>query len=130
MITRFLCLLVSVSSLSAANSGLDKLFNAIHQVETGGRTGAILGDNGRALGPLQIHKGYWLDSRVPGVYSSCTNLAYSQSVMLAYWKRYAPKALAANDLETLARIHNGGPLGYKKSATLGYWRKVKTHLDK
>ena len=30
--------------------------------------------------------------------------------------------------EDLARIHNGGPNGYKKSATLGYWEKVKKYL--
>ncbi|MEL0099922.1 MAG: hypothetical protein VW907_10230, partial [Opitutae bacterium] len=47
------------------------LINAIHQVETGGRLGAIKGDNGRALGPLQIHRAYWIDSGVEGKYEDC-----------------------------------------------------------
>ena len=32
----------------------DSFFRALHIVETSGRTGAILGDGGKALGPLQI----------------------------------------------------------------------------
>jgi hypothetical protein len=39
--------------------------------------------------------------------------------------RYAPKG--ASD-EVLARIHNGGPKGYKKTATVKYWNKVKKEL--
>ena len=31
--------------------------------------------------------------------------------------------------EDLARIHNGGPNGYKKTATDGYWKKVKNKID-
>jgi hypothetical protein len=44
--------------------------------------------------------------------------------MLAYWERYCPTALARGDWATLARIHNGGPAGHKKPATLKYWKKV------
>jgi hypothetical protein len=43
----------------------------------------------------------------------------------AYLKRYAPQAWAAGDVETLARIHNGGPKGATKPATKGYATKVK-----
>lgn len=101
------------------------LINAIHQVETGGRLGAIKGDNGRALGPLQIHRAYWIDSGVEGKYEDCASLDYSIKVLRAYMRRYASAAIKANDLETIARIHNGGPRGYKKAATLGYWQKVR-----
>jgi hypothetical protein len=31
--------------------------------------------------------------------------------------------------EDIARIHNGGPSGHKKSATDGYWLKVKKELE-
>ena len=99
-------------------------FRALHIVETSGRTGAILGDNGRALGPLQIHRGYHADARIGGDYSRCADLDYSKRVVSAYLQRYAPKAWAAGDVTTLARIHNGGPRGDKKSATLGYAAKV------
>ena len=30
--------------------------------------------------------------------------------------------------EDIARIHNGGPNGYKKDATDSYWNKVKSKL--
>ena len=42
----------------------ERLTHAIHMVETGGRTGPVLGDSGNALGPLQIHRAYHIDSRV------------------------------------------------------------------
>ena len=35
------------------------------------------------------------------------------------------QALASGDLETIAKIHNGGPAGAKKSATAKYWAKIK-----
>lgn len=99
-------------------------FRALHIVETSGRTGAIIGDQGRALGPLQIHRAYHADARIGGDYSRCADLDYSRRVVTAYLQRYAPAAWAAGDVKTLARIHNGGPRGDKKSATLGYAAKV------
>ena len=99
-------------------------FRALHVVETSGRTGPIIGDNGRALGPLQIHRAYHADSRVAGDYSRVADLDYSKRVVTAYLQRYAPQAWAAGDVVTLARIHNGGPRGDKKTATLGYAAKV------
>ena len=102
----------------------DAFFDALHQVETSGRHGAIRGDGGRALGPLQIHRNYWRDSGVPGRYEDCADLAYSKRVVTAYLKKYAPKAWAAGDVATLARTHNGGPAGARKTATQGYARKV------
>ena len=103
--------------------------DALRAVETGGQpnggVGAI-GDGGKAYGPLQIHKGYWQDSRVPGSHADClTSREYSERVVLAYMKRYAPKSLEAGDWEKLARIHNGGPKGHTKSATVKYWAKVQ-----
>jgi hypothetical protein len=99
-------------------------FSALHVVETSGRTGAILGDNGKALGPLQIHRAYHSDSRVPGAYERVADLEYSKRVASAYFKRYAPEAWAKGDVEVLARVHNGGPRGASKPATLGYGRRV------
>jgi hypothetical protein len=99
-------------------------FRALHVVETSGRTGAILGDGGKALGPLQIHKAYHADARVGGDYSRCADLKYSKRVVSAYLQRYAPAAWAAGDVTTLARIHNGGPRGATKPATVNYAAKV------
>ena len=108
----------------------DSFWRALHVVETGGKRGAILGDNGKALGPLQIHRSYWQDARVSGRYEDCADLAYSIKVASSYLKKYAPKAWEAGDITTLARIHNGGPKGDKKPATLRYADKVKRAAGK
>lgn len=100
-------------------------WRALHIVETSGRTGPIVGDQGRALGPLQIHRGYHADSRVAGDYSRVSDLNYSKRVATAYLQRYAPEAWAAGDVETLARVHNGGPRGHLKTATKSYGARVK-----
>ena len=101
-------------------------FRALHVVETSGRTGPIVGDNGKALGPLQIHRGYHADSRVAGDYSRVADLDYSKRVATAYLKRHAPEAWAKGDVETLARVHNGGPRGHLKPATKSYGVRVNT----
>ena len=102
----------------------DSFFRALHIVETSGRTGAIIGDQGRALGPLQIHRAYHADARIGGDYSRCADLDYSRRVVTAYLQRYAPAAWASGDVKTLARIHNGGPKGATKTATVSYGDKV------
>lgn len=119
---RAILFLSLLASASAAPSSA--FFKALHQVETSGRHGAILGDNGRSLGPLQISRAYWQDSRVPGKYEQVVDLAYARRVVTAYLKRYAPKAWAAGDVRTLARIHNGGLNGHRKTATISYSNKV------
>ena len=103
----------------------DSFWRALHIVETSGRTGPIIGDGGRALGPLQIHRAYHADSRVAGAYERVADLDYSKRVATAYLKRHAPEAWAKGDVETLARVHNGGPRGHLKPATKGYGVRVK-----
>ena len=108
----------------------EAFWRALHSVETGGRTGAILGDSGAALGPLQIHRAYHKASGIPGRYADCADLAYSRRVAEAYLRRYAPKAYAAGDWRTLARVHNGGPAGHRRAATLPYLRKVERAMQR
>jgi len=117
----FLLLALAISAHAAPPPSF---FRALHVVETSGRTGLILGDGGRALGPLQIHRAYHADARVGGDYSRCADLDYSRRVVTAYLQRYAPAAWAAGDVVTLARIHNGGPRGATKPATVAYGAKV------
>ena len=105
-------------------------FRALHVVETSGRTGAIIGDQGRALGPLQIHRGYHTDARVGGDYSRCADLDYSKRVVSAYLQRYAPQAWESGNVDVLARIHNGGLTGDKKASTLPYLRKFRMEFSK
>ena len=120
---RLLALLALASASHAAPP--ESFWRALHQVETSGRHGAILGDNGKSLGPLQISRAYWQDARVGGSYEQVTDLAYARRVATAYLKRYAPAAWAKGDIETLARVHNGGPAGARKPATLPYADKVR-----
>jgi len=126
-------LTVLVSALSASAQVPAHLLSAIHKTETGGKLGAIKGDNGAALGPFQIHKAYWqdateFDKSIGGTYADCANYNYSVRIVNAYMARYAKKYLASGDFESVSRIHNGGPQGHKKSATLPYWEKVKQNL--
>jgi len=128
-------ILLGLCCLSVVSRAADeKLFAALHKVESGGRTGKIIGDNGRALGPLQIHKEYFLDAAAVDKtlgkdYSKVEDLSFAKRVVTAYLKRYAPTAYKTRDYQTLARIHNGGPAGHKKTATLKYWAKVKRELN-
>ena len=122
---------IFICVLACAVSGAElpkRFLNALHQVETGGRTGAIKGDNGKALGPFQIHESYWIDSGVKGSYNQCVDYDYSVKVVTAYLNRYGASHIEKRDWQSLARIHNGGPNGAYKKATLPYWEKVRKHL--
>ena len=92
---------------------LENIFNAIRAVETGGESDPTeaVGDSGRSFGPYQISKKYWLDAGAICEWDDVKKAAEAEKVMLAYWKRYCPRALKKGDAATLARIHNGGPNG-------------------
>lgn len=107
----------------------DRLLDAIEQVESNGRTN-VVGDGGKAIGPMQIHRVYWQDAvehdpSIGGSYSDCRDPQYARRIVRAYMSRYAPKG--ASD-EVLSRIHNGGPKGHRKAATEKYWVKVRKRL--
>lgn len=108
-----------------------KFLSAIRQVESSGNDSAV-GDNGNAIGPYQIWNCYWqdavgFDKTIGGRYEDCFKKDYADRVVVAYLNRYAPKSAS---WETLARIHNGGPMGYKNAKTVKYWEKVKRELQK
>jgi hypothetical protein len=122
----FLCL---AASPQAQSTRYAKLLEAIRQVESHGNPN-LVGDNGKAIGSFQIWRTYWQDAvehdkTIGGKYEDCKNEEYAKRIVLAYWDRYAPKN-ATN--EQLARIHNGGPQGWKNSNTIKYWNKVKKEL--
>lgn len=119
-------LLLLATTASAADFA--RFVKAIHTVETGGRVGNVIGDGGRALGPLQIHRGCWKDSGVAGRYEDVTSLPVARAVMHGYLSRYASAALASGDWAICARVWNGGPTGASKAATLAYWAKVEGQL--
>lgn len=131
---------------TSKNYGWKNLLPAIRMVETGGSPNGGLGavgDNGNAWGPYQIWEIYHKDAaardKTLNNYRSCLNSkSYSERVIKVYMKRYA-KAAAKRldqgkatraDLETVARIHNGGPRGATKASTQKYWAKVASHLKR
>jgi len=121
---------VLLFGFSKKSYSYEQLIKAIHKVESGGRTGnKIFGDNGKAIGPLQIHYANWkdatdFDKSIGGQYSNCHDLEYSKKIFVAYMNRYAK----GKDAETKARIWNGGLKGPERSSTKQYWAKVKANL--
>jgi len=107
-----------------------QLFDAIREVETGGHPNGgrdAVGDSNTSNGPFQIQRAYWIDATqhdktIGGTYADVKNKAYAEKIMMSYWHRYGSKAPSA---EELSRIHNGGPAGYKRNSTLGYWNKTR-----
>jgi len=53
----------------------------------------------------------------------------AEKMMMVYWYHwgvhYQKKTGKPVTYEVLARIHNGGPLGWKKPSTKAYWSKVQ-----
>ena len=106
---------------------LTNLISALIMVESSNNDLAI-GDQGRAIGCLQIHKAVVVDvNRITGSHyrhQDMTNRAQARAVCQAYLTHYGRGA----STEQLARRWNGGPAGDRKSATEAYWAKVKKHL--
>jgi len=124
----------SLEALDAHRAALRPFLDALAHVESGCDDEAI-GDDGKAIGRYQIWEAYWSDALVKapsigGEYEDCKGKVYAERVLVAYMLRYAAQAVKDKDYETLARIHNGGPQGHKRKATLKYWEKVEKALAK
>lgn len=123
----------TLRDLDAARAKLRPLLDALVQVESSGRDDAV-GDAGNALGSLQIWRVYWSDAlehapAIGGAYDDVRTRVYAERVVVAYWLRYAAAAVRDGDLERLARIHNGGPRGHRRRATVGYWQRVQRAME-
>ena len=103
---------------------LNSLISALMIVESGNNDQAI-GDQGRALGPLQIHKAVVLDvnrfTKSNYRHHDMTNRVAARAVCQAYLEHYG----RGKTTEQQARIWNGGPTGDRKPVTLAYWRRVQ-----
>lgn len=118
-----------------------ELLNAMQYVESKGDSCAV-GDTKRSLGPYQIMEGYYNDavefnpSLKDGGYTYSNivgpgSYEYSEGVIMSYMGRYATQERlghAPTD-EDIARIHNGGPNGFKRDTTIPYWIKVNKCLQ-
>jgi len=110
------------------------LILALIAVESGGDQNAV-GDAGKAYGLLQMHSAYVQDAaewaNKDWTHEDAFDPAKAEKIFMAYMDRYArdhkrPEGMSRE--EFISRIHNGGPTGYLKEATIPYWKKVKKHL--
>lgn len=139
-------LLLTVSAFSKDVITYTHFINALIQVESDGRNNAV-GDNGKAVGPLQIHpvmvkdvnriiqlnirQGHFTYKDIkPFTLEDRTNRKRAQHMASIYFMHYCTKHLDPYNWEALARAWNGGPSWHKnKKATDHYWSKVKKELD-
>ena len=134
MLLVILCLAATPVKEELTREQCRRLLDAMVQVESGGRLD-LVGDNGKAIGPLQIHRICWVDAvrydntllSLGGKYEDCKRLEYAEKVVVAYWNCYASKNASWQEL---ACIHNGGPKGFGKKTTQAYWTKVNKEMSK
>lgn len=106
----------------------DPLLRAIIMVESKGAHN-LVGDRGKAVGILQIHKIMVDDvNRIKGVdmYSYEDRLDPDKSIEMYYV--YMNHYCENETDEIKARRWNGGPKGDRKESTAKYWRKVEHQL--
>jgi hypothetical protein len=107
------------------------LISALMAVESGGyrNPDTAVGDGGKAIGALQIHREVVKDVNhfygTSYTWNGMTNRADARKVCDLYLRKWAK----GKSPEDAARIWNGGPTGHTKSATKSYWTKVNRHLS-
>ncbi len=113
----------------AEMSFLPMLVAAMILVESGGDPAAV-GDGGRALGVLQIHRGVVADVnrryRTAFRWEDAKNPDLAKEICELYLRAWAP---ADATPEQCARIWNGGPRGHLKAGTETYWKKVEAIIN-
>ena len=110
-----------------------KMLDAIRLTETGGEKDPrnAVGKDGE-IGPYQITKGYFKDSGIKGRFEQVKSKKFAEKVVVNYMKRYAtPKRIGrpATHIDK-ARMHRGGPNGYKQKRTLAYRTKYLRNYGK
>lgn len=124
----FLSILFVFLANISFSSPSDTLIDALVHVESKGNVHAS-GDNGRAIGILQIHKEVIDDvNKAYGVaysYEDRKCPIKSREICRKYLILHGGRH-ATN--EKYARIWNGGPVGHRKRNTRKYWHIVRRHL--
>lgn len=118
------------SMMVAFNLTLNPLFDAIAQIETGnGR----YGNNVYQLRDIYIDDVNRILGRKEYKYEDKFDVGKSREMMVIYWNRYGSiyesKTGNAVSYSVLARIHNGGPDGWKKYATKRYAKRVMNLIE-
>ena len=134
IIAATLLLVCACTATAHASTPSDRLIDALVKVESNGDSRAI-GDNGKALGVLQIWSVVVEDvnqvSRIKYTHADAFDPAKARAICRAYLARYCTaKRLGREPTdEDFARVWNGGPNGHKKAATKSYWKKVLAVLN-
>jgi len=107
----------------------DYLISAIYQLESSSGQQTI-GDNGKAVGPFQIHECMVDDvNRIVGYkkfsYQDRYNYNKSLEMFNIYQRFYNPN----KNIEAAARMWNGGPTGMKKHTTKKYYKQIKNLMS-
>lgn len=95
-----------------------------------------IGDDLQSIGILQIQEAYVQDAaeyaNEDWVHMDALDELTAIKIFRAYMERYATEERLGRPVtfEDIARIHNGGPNGYKKKSTIPYWSKVKCLMEK
>lgn len=130
----FLCVLTALSINAVEVS--DRLLHALKMAESGCKSDAI-GDNGKAVGILQLHKVYVDDAnRIVGYNKYSYNDRYdvrkseemTRIVLTHYGKHYERKTGKRCTDEILARIHNRGFSQWNDKLGERYWNRVKQFM--
>ena len=130
----FLCVLatISVNAVEISN----RLITALKMAESGCKSDAI-GDNGKAVGILQLHKVYVDDAnRIVGYKKYSYNYRYdvrkseeiTRIVLAHYGDIYEYRTGKPCTDEVLARIHNLGYSNWDSELGVIYWNRVKQFM--
>lgn len=99
-------------------------------IESNGDARAV-GDDLQSIGMLQMQEAYVQDAAEYAnenwTHMDALDELTAIRIFRAYMDRYATEERLGRPvtLEDIARIHNGGPNGYKKKSTIPYWNKLK-----
>lgn len=142
-----LATLANIAMANVAITPSEKLLDAIRYVESKNYNKAV-GDNGKAFGSYQIHKAYIEDvNRIyktnykhEDAFNETLAREITKKYLMYYGRVYYNKTGRMPTDEIFARIHNGGPSGWKKGPgwkaknryrnTGIYWAKVDKALKK
>lgn len=112
----------------ACKTGSPALLSAIIAVESGGDPNAV-GDNGRAVGILQIHPIMVREAnRILGRDEFTLADRYSPERSVAIFDTYCSRWCVDATDEQIARRWNGGCRGDTKEATAAYWARVQAAM--
>jgi hypothetical protein len=114
---------------------ISNLISALIIVESSNNDMAI-GDQGRAIGCLQIHRAVVLDvNRITGSHyrhQDMTNRVAARAVCEAYLKHYVTEKRIGRKptVADFAKVWNSGPEGFKKTCSDKYAAKVQLQTIK